>query len=402
MRLLFLALEPPFPPNDGGRIRTYHILREMARRHEVTLATFAADEETDRERLAALEALCRAVVAFPKPRAPRRTLPRKAFDFFRRRPACLSQYRSPALETALRRWAAERAFDIVHVDQILLAQYAEALRPLPAVLTHHNIEAEAQRRQIALDRHLSLWRRMLARLECRRWRGYELDASRRFGALACVSAREAAYFRRHVPEVPAVVVPNGVDTQAFRPVQRDSNEPILLYSGRMDYPPNVDAVRWCCEEVLPLVQRAIPAARLLIVGRDPTPEVRALAGRPGVEVTGTVPDVRPYYARAALYIVPLRFGAGTRLKILEAMAMGMPIVSTPLGSEGLDLRPGEDLVEADSAPAFARAVVELLSDGERRAQLSAQARRTVEARFDWRRIAAAQEEAYHLAIARSR
>ncbi|MGC8958956.1 MAG: glycosyltransferase [Chloroflexia bacterium] len=400
MRVLFLALEPPFPPNDGGRIRTYNILKQVARRHEVTLVTFAQAGQ-DQERLAALRGMCREVIPFDRPPAPARTLPRKAADFFRRRPACLGQYRSLALETALRRWAVERAFDVVHVDQILLAQYAEALRPLPAVLTHHNIEAEVQRRQIALDRQMSPWRRLRAWIECRRWRHFELSASRRFGALACVSERDAAYFRRYVPEVPAVVVPNGVDTQAFRPVERDGAEPVLLYSGRMDYPPNVDAVRWFGDEILPQVQRAVPAARLLIVGRDPTPEVRALAGRPGIQVTGTVPDVRPYYAQAALYVVPLRFGAGTRLKILEAMAMGMPIVSTSLGSEGLDLVSGEDLVEADSAPAFARAVVELLGDGERRARLGRHARRTVEARFDWSQIALTQEEAYRLAMDRN-
>lgn len=400
MRLLFLALEPPFPPNDGGRIRTYNILRQVARRHEVTLATFA-DGEQDQERLAALGQVCHQVVALSRPSVPARTLPRKVAGFFRRTPVCLQQYRSPALEAALRRWAAEGAFDIVHVDQILLAQYARALRPLPAVLTHHNIEAEVQRRQIALDRRMSPSRRLLARIECRRWRYYELSASRRFGALACVSARDAAYFRRHLPGVPAVVVPNGVDTQAFRPVNRDGAEPVLLYSGRMDYPPNVDAMRWFCDEILPQVQQAVPAVRLLIVGRDPTAEVRALAGRPGIQVTGTVPDVRPYYAQAALYIVPLRFGAGTRLKILEAMAMGMAIVSTPLGSEGLELRPGQDLMEAGSAPAFARAIVELLNNGERRARLGAQARRTAEARFDWAQIALAQEEAYRLAMDRS-
>ncbi len=370
----------------------------MARRHEVTLATFA-DAEQDRERLAALYDMCHEVLAFGRPQMPARTLPRKAAGLFRRTPVSLAQYRAPALDASLRRWAAERAFNVVHVDQLYLAQYAGALSPLPAVLTHHNVEAEGQRRGLERAGRKPWWRRFRAYLEWRCWRRFEIEISRRFGALACVSERDAAYFRRHVPEVPAVVVPNGVDTEAFRPADRNSDEPVLLHCGRMDYPPNVDAVTWFCDEILPQVRQAVPAARLLIVGRDPTPEVQALAGRPGVQVTGTVPDVRPYYAQAALYVVPLRFGAGTRLKILEAMAMGMPIVSTPLGSEGLDLRPGQDLVEADSASDLARAVVELLGDPGRRARLGKEARRTAVARFDWARIVEAQEEAYAIAMA---
>lgn len=400
MRLLFLTLEPPYPPNDGGRIRTWNILRQVAQRHEVTLATFVNPEQ-DLERLAALREVCREVVSFGRPQVSARSLSRKLAGLLRRTPGSLPQYHSPALDSALRRWAAERAFNIVHVDQIYLAQYAKALAPMPAVLTHHNVEAEVQQRRLALTRSRNPWRYLPSWLECRRWRHFELSASRRFGALACVSERDAAYFRQRVRGVPAIVVPNGVDTQAFQPIPRDHPEPVLLFSGRMDYPPNVDAMVWFCGEILPQVQQAIPAVRLLIVGRDPVPVVQALADRPGIQVTGTVPDVRPYYGQAILYVVPLRFGAGTRLKILEAMAMAMPIVTTPLGSEGLDLQPDQDLIEARSGSELARAIVELLGDHLQRVRLGEHARRTVVARFDWASIAAAQEEAYAIAMARA-
>lgn len=398
MRVLFLALEPPFPPNDGGRIRTYNILKEVARRHETTLLTFA-DPERDAKRLEALHPLCVDVMTVPLPVPPPRSLPRKVTGLFQRWPISLERYRSPTMSRLLRSLAQGSRYDVVHVDQIYLAQYAPDLHPLPAVLTHHNVEAEIQRRQLQ-TKPLSL-RRFLDTLEYHRWQRYEVAVSRHFSALACVSERDAAYFRRYVPEVPIVVVPNGVDTQAFRPPSERSEEPLLLYTGRMDYFPNVDAMTWFCDQIWPLVRQAVPSARLLIVGKDPLPEIRALSILPGVEVTGTVQDVRPFLDRATIYIAPLRLGAGTRLKVLEAMASGLPVISTPLGCEGLDLRPGEEILLAETAEEFAQTTIQLLGDPSLRRRLGEQARRTAEAHFDWGKIAAAQEKAYHLAIARS-
>lgn len=399
MRILFLSLYVPYPPNDGGRIRTWNILQQIAQRHEVTLGTFAK-AGGDREPLAVLRKMCREVVTVEQPQLPARTLLHRIAGLFRHTPASLRQYRSLLLSNALRRWAGERAFDVVHVDQIYLAQYAPALHPLPTVLTHHNIESEAQRRELQITPPRSALRRLLNRLENLRWQHYEVASSRRFSALACVSERDATYFRRHAPLVPAIVVPNGVDTQHFQPSEQSCQNPVLLFTGRMDYSPNVDAITWFCDEILPQVQCEIPTTQLLIVGRDPAPEVLELSAHPNVQVTGAVPDVRPYFAQAAVHIVPLRFGAGTRLKILEAMALGTSIVSTTLGSEGLDLEPEQDLAIADSATEFARCTIDLLKSSSRRDRLSAQARRTAEARFDWSIIAREQERAYQSAISR--
>ncbi len=395
MKVLFLALEPPYPLNDGGRIRTYNILKQVGRQHETTLLTFA-DPTRDAQRLEALRPLCADVLSVPPPSPPPRTLPRKAIGLFQRRPISLARYRSHAMARLLRFLARSRRYDVVHVDQIYLAQYAPDLSPLPAVLTHHNVEAEIQQRQLQA-RSPSL-RRLLDTLEYRRWRRYEVAISRRFAALACVSERDAAYFRQHVPQVPAFVVPNGVDTQAFCPPGRQTDEPVLLYTGRMDYFPNVDAMEWFCKEVWPLVRREMPSAHLSIVGRNPLPQVQALSTQPGIEVTGAVEDVRPYMARAAVYIVPLRLGGGTRLKILEAMAMGLPIVSTPLGCEGLGLHPGRDLLVAQTPVEFAWEIMRLLRDPKQRRQLGTQARCTAETRFDWAQIVAEQENAYRAAV----
>jgi len=396
MRILFLALEPPFPPNDGGRIRTYNILKQVTRRHEVILVTFAPPQQ-QAERLEALRPLCAGVFALPLPRPPRRTLLHKAAGLFSRRPISLARYRSPEMARLLHALARNH-YDVAHIDQIYLAQYIHDLHPLPAVLTHHNVEAEIQQRQLQA-RPPSL-RRLLDTLECRRWHFYEVAVSRRSAALACVSERDAAYFRQRVPNVPIWVVPNGVDTQAYRPPETEPEEDLLLYTGRMDYFPNVDAMDWFCREIWPRIRQEVPSARLQIVGRDPLPQVQSLGAQPGIEVVGTVADTRPYLSRAAVYIAPLRLGGGTRLKVLEAMAMGRPIVSTPLGCEGLDLHPGEDLLVAETAEEFAQVTVRLLRDFALGRRLGMQARRTAETRFDWTQIAREQERAYQAALDR--
>jgi glycosyltransferase involved in cell wall biosynthesis len=195
-----------------------------------------------------------------------------------------------------------------------------------------------------------------------------------------------------------------VDVDLYRPSgqppEPPPSKPVVLYTGSMDYPPNADAVTWFARAIWPAIQGQHPAARFLIVGRNPGSEVQALTTIPGISVTGTVPDVRPYFEQAKVYVVPLRSGSGTRLKILEAMAMGLPIVSTTLGFEGLDVRPGRDLLVADEPASFASAVVGLLADREARARLGIEARQTAEQRYSWDAVVRQQERAYELAVAR--
>jgi sugar transferase (PEP-CTERM/EpsH1 system associated) len=398
MNLLFLALELPCPPNDGGRIRTFNILKQATRRHAVTLVAFerAGDEAED---LSKLNALCRQVVLLPRPVTAPRSSAAKVRDLPRRYPPCLREYVSPQARATLARVLAQDQFDVAHVDQIFLSQYADTLAPLPAVLTHHNVEALVQKRGLSVRTDRFSYRWWAAWLDQRRWQRFEVDASRRFSALAVVSEHEAAYFRQRLPKVPVCVVPNGVDAEYFRPVSKPAARPSLLFTGRMDYAPNVDAVCWFCREVLPRIHAEQPEATFTIVGRDPTAEVRELAEIAGVSVTGTVPDVRPYFAQSAVYVVPLRWGGGTRLKILEAMATGLPVVSTMLGCEGLDLSPGLDLAVADGVEPFSAAVLQLLQSPTARAQLGQHARHSVEQRYDWRTIALQQERAYEVARA---
>jgi len=183
------------------------------------------------------------------------------------------------------------------------------------------------------------------------------------------------------------VIPNGVDSEEFFPEETVPQPNSLVFTASFTYPPNAEAMVFFCRDVLPRIRAAVPGTCLSIVGQRPGPEVEALGRLPGVEVTGRVPDVRPYLACAAVVVVPLRVGSGTRLKILEAMAMGRPIVSTSLGAEGLDIRPGHDLEIADDAASFAAATVALLRDPDRCVRLGTHARRTVIQRYSWSVVA---------------
>jgi hypothetical protein len=397
MKILFLALEPPYPANDGGRIRTFNILKQAARRHAVTLLT-SADPTGYPGAQEVLRDSCDEFIILPPPLLSQRKWTAKIGNLKRRYPVALDKHNSVEFRRKIKSVTSNTVFDLVHVDQIYLAQYIDILRDLPAVLTHHNAEVLAQRRELwrRKDRFRPYW--WLYWLEYLRWIRYETEISRQFNALVAVSELEADYFKSRAPNVPTFVVPNGVDTEYFKPAHQPSKSTALLFAGRMDYAPNIDAMTWFCRKILPNLQQSNPDITLTIVGRDPTSSVRKLAEMPGVSVTGTVPNVRPYYNDAALFIVPLRQGGGTRLKILEAMAMQMPIVSTKIGMEGLQLHPGQDILLADTANEFVSQLEHLIADPSRRDQLGKMARQTVLERYDWQVIAEEQEIAYQAAI----
>jgi len=216
--------------------------------------------------------------------------------------------------------------------------------------------------------------------------GYERRILSAFTHCLAVSDVDAARLRRLAPRAHVSVIPNGVDPDEFTPSAQTVQPDSLVFTASFTYAPNVDAMAFFCRQVLPRIRVAVPSVRLSIVGQHPGPEIQALQRLPGVEVTGRVPDVRPYLARAAVAVVPLRMGSGTRLKILEAMAMAKPVVSTPIGAEGLEVRAGYDIELARDPTAFADRTIALLHDAERRARLGERARATVLERYAWSSI----------------
>jgi glycosyltransferase involved in cell wall biosynthesis len=280
--------------------------------------------------------------------------------------------------------AKRKSFDVIHLDSIHLAGYLPLLRKtLPrarCVLDWHNIESELMGRYA--ESTPSAARKFYAKLTARQMRGLENSMLRScYGHVVC-SAREREALQRRNSAGRIALAPNGVDTGYFSPHNGAGARNRLIFVGQMSYQPNADAVTWFVREVWPGIQARYSAFDLSIVGASPGPEVKALANNPRVEVTGTVPDIRPFYSDAYAAIVPLLTGGGTRLKILEAMAAGTPVISTRLGAEGLPVKDGREILFADSPKAWIEAL-EALSNEERRAALVKQARQLVVNQFDW-------------------
>jgi glycosyltransferase involved in cell wall biosynthesis len=269
---------------------------------------------------------------------------------------------------------------------------------LPAVLDEHNVESEiAKRRQASILNPIHALRDYLAWKKLLKFETYWL---RKFSVCLAVSDRDADTLKRMGGGTEIYVVPNGVDTVHFAPPEppvsrRDLS---IVFVGTMHYRPNVDGVLFFCHQVWPSIQDALPNVKLTIVGARPVPEVVALRSLPGVSVTGFVDDVRPYLWQATVSVVPLRIGGGTRLKILESLAAGCPVVSTSIGAEGLDLEPGIDLLLADHPDEFAASTIRLLTDLGLREQLALCGQQTVGRLYDWKRIARRSERAYQRAL----
>jgi sugar transferase (PEP-CTERM/EpsH1 system associated) len=384
LRILLLSPWMPWPPHDGGRIRILHTIRYLSQRHHVTLVAPSRDRD-DAAPPSELTDLCEEIVTAPLAGGGRAQIARALSGGLRRRPLIESLHYGRALADQVRRLTATRSYDVVQVEFSWFTPYLQALHATcraRTVLTMHNVEslrfARELRSTTSIARRLVLsWDRLFAG----RW---EARAVSSVDAVAVVSDAERRWVEEAVPGARVTVAPNGVDTGHFQPLPASPGGP-LVFTGAMDYPPNVDAVTWFCREVWPILRRRAPALRLDIVGRAPDGRVRSLDGRERVRVVGEVPDVRGYLAQASAVVVPLRAGGGTRLKILEAMAMARPVISTTLGAEGLDSVAGSDILLADTPIDFAHAVEDVISSPDTAHRLGEAGRRLAVARYDWQR-----------------
>jgi glycosyltransferase involved in cell wall biosynthesis len=385
MRILFLNHVAPFPPFSGGDIRTYHLVRRLASRHEVTVVGFRSGRRFHYPPFPV------RVIEVPYQTPP---LWRQmhgsdkacALEAAERLATCdepwfVSCMASPTMTDALRDLGRQR-FDLAVIEHTDMARFLPDLPAgLPCVMNLHNVHALMAQREATEKTGADAER---AQREAERTRRFESWAVGRCDVSLAMSDAEADAARRLLGCRDVRVVPNGVDTRHFLPGAGPGEEGHLLFAGSMGYGPNVEAVQHFVSGIWPLVRREVPEATFHIVGAQPAPEVEALAGD-GVEVHGRVPDMGPYFRQAAVVVVPLLHGGGTRLKILEAAASARAVVSTPFGAEGLDLRDGQELLLADAPADFARAVVGLLRDPRRRLEMGRHARRAAQ-RYDWEGI----------------
>ncbi len=388
MEILVLAPYPPHPHYFGASIRTYSLVRMLAREHQVTVLCFASPEE--RAALGPLRELCAGVQTVDHPPGARRKRLYQIRALLARPYSYYATY-SPVMAAALARLLAQRRFDLVQLEGGDMAPYYKLPATILKVLDEHNIEYQLLERTWRQAR--SPLRRLYNRLEAQKLRRAELAACQRVDAVLATSDVDRAALARDVPEVPIHVIPNGVDTAFFMPDGAPEDPRSVLFTGAMDYHPNTDGVLYFAGEIWPRIRTQALESVLTVVGKNPPARVRALT-RDGIVVTGTVPDVRPWMRRAAVFVVPLRVGGGTRLKILEALASGRAVVSTSLGCEGLEITPGEEIIVADAPQAFADAVVRCLRDPVLRARLGARGRALVERRYRWEAIGATLNDLY--------
>jgi sugar transferase (PEP-CTERM/EpsH1 system associated) len=403
MNVLWLNAGLLLPLDKGGKLRTWHLMRHLARQHQITYLGFARQDQP-REDLDGMRQVCRELITVPRREVPKGD-PRFYLDaatyLASRQPYAVAKYASSEYASRLQALLGGNAFDLVVADFLPPVVNLPRRLACPSVLFTHNVEAEIWRRHAETTRHPL--RRALLRSQWRRMLRFEGAALDRFDLVLTVSEADRHTFDRLYPSAARRyhVVPTGVDTEYFAPAGRAERAGLagggsskhLVFTGSMDWLPNEDGMVYFCRDILPRVRQAEPTVTLSIVGRAPTPTVRRLAENAGVEVTGRVDDVRPHIARASVYIVPLRIGGGTRLKIFEAMSMGKATVSTTVGAEGLPVTPGKDIALADDPGRFAQAIVGLLRNHDHRQRLEGAARALVVQRYDWKIVARELEAA---------
>jgi len=384
--LLLLIHRIPYPPNKGDKIRSYNLLKHLARDYRVHLATFV-DDADDWQYVPKVEAMC-ASSHFARLN-PLKARVRSLGALVKNRSLSLDYYQ----DAGMARWV-EQAMAAHKVKRVMvfsspMAQYADGYRDARRVIDFCDVDSDKWRQYADKKSWPMSW---LYRHEARQLLRYERQVASQYDASLFVSAPEADLFRQLAPESVARIghFSNGVDTEYFSP-DHDFASPFaagtraLVFTGAMDYWPNVDAVQWFCDEVFPTLRAADAALAFYIVGSRPSPQVQALAQLPGVSVTGTVPDVRPYIRHATAAVAPLRIARGIQNKVLEAMAMAAPTVVSPQALEGIDAVPGAELVLADGAPAWIAALTALLarSNQDMSREMGCAARARVEHHYSW-------------------
>lgn len=401
MNILFLTQVLPYPLVGGPKIRAYYVLRHLAAQHQVTLVSFVREDDRP-EDVCHLEQFCQAVHTVPLERTPWKNFAAFIESLGTGRPAVIARDRLSAMQALLTHLARQTHFEAIHADQTSMAQYALfAQKAAPGrtrpriVLDQHNALYLVVKRQANLERG---WRRALWQREAAQLQKYEAALCQRFDHILTVSGEDRAALLALLPPTEATrigrrmtVMPICVDPAERPLVAPNGRGQGIIHLGTMFWPPNVEGVIWFAEAILPKILSRVPEARFIIAGKNPPPEVArlatanaGLAGR--VEITGYVADPESLLAQSRAFVVPLKSGAGMRVKILDAWLWGLPVISTTLGAEGIAVRPAENILLADEPDDFAGAVVRVLTEPVLAARLREAGRSWVESRYDWRQV----------------
>lgn len=382
MRILIVADHIPYPPLSGTSIRNYNLLKRMAHRHEVWLVCFA--REDDMAGIKHLRSFCRGVETVRVELSHALERPAQALEYILKgHPIELRHYYSRQLVEKIQHLSACVEFDVIDIIDSYMGLYLEALPKRlhkKTVLTFIDIVFGKYERIWRLEPTLARKLRMF--LFASSMRHWEPRYALRFARRIMVSDADGRLLQSQNQRLSYDVVPNGIDTALFQQLSSSAGSPALLFVGNMNYRPNIDAVQYFCAEIFPAIRSAVSGVEFFIAGINPGSEVRALECD-DIHVTGAVDDVRPWYERSTVCVVPLRAGGGTRLKILESMALGRPVVSTSIGAEGIEALDGEHILIANDPQTFAEKILYLLHNLPARERIIAHARELAVRRYDW-------------------
>jgi sugar transferase (PEP-CTERM/EpsH1 system associated) len=380
MKILYIVHRIPYPPNKGEKVRSFHQIQYLSKNHTIHLICLA-DEPDYLQYVQTLEKYCASVDVVYRDRSFAKLL--AILALFTRRPLSVGSFYSRKLQKIIFQKLGSEKFDVALVFCSSMAEYIRRMSAIPKVIDFVDVDSEKWRLYANHHPFPVSW---IYRLEADRLARYEMQIARDFHHSIFASEKEAGHLRCRVEGKTISAIPNGVDLDYFTPHDHetsDTDQPIIAFTGTMDYFPNVDAVRYFCREIFPLIRHSLPEAKFYIIGRRPTPEVRRLADLPNVIVTGSVTDVREYLARARVAVAPLRIARGVQNKILEAMAMGRPVVGTSSAFQGIQATLADGIWIADDPQAFAEAVLTLIQDQDLHRHCSFQARSYVQRYHQW-------------------
>lgn len=384
MKLLFTANRFPYPPYRGDKLKIYHLAKRLARKHELHLVTFLQDKN-DLQYLPELQQIFTEIHLVPLGRL--QSYRNSLFAFLRKEPFQVRYFHSAAMAEKIQQLQQQHRYDAVHVQHLRMAQYWAKDKSLPRILDLPDAYSLYWKRRIDTSKGLL---KAFTRLEQKRVLEYEAILEDYDLSLVC-SREDQEYLSKERGIGNVALLPNGVDLETFSGNHDYSGNRTILFTGNMDYAPNVDAVLYFATEILPLIRKQIPDAQFVIAGQRPVKKVQELAGE-GIQVTGFVKDLAASYAAAAVVVAPLRFGAGTQNKVLEAMAMGVPVVSRNIGFNGLNIKSGEGVILAMETEDFAAACIRLLQSETERRRVGEAGKTAVQQQFDWDVIAARLEQ----------
>ena len=382
MKILFIANRFPYPPFRGDKLKIYNLAKRLSEKNEIHLITFT-EQKSDLQYLDKLSPIFKRMEIVHLPKL--QSLFNSAIGLFQKLPLQVQYFKSNEFSVRLKQLLSEEKYDAIHVQHIRMAQYAIPYKQYFRILDLPDaFSLYWQRRKEVPRSFLSKW---LDNIESKRVINYEKYVLNEFD-LNLVCSREDQEFLIQTHKVDNIeLLPNGVDTQQFKPGKHDySHNATLLFTGNMDYDPNVDAVLYFVDEIMPIILKAFPNVKFLIAGQRPIDKVKALDNGKNIFVTGFIPDLSETYNSASVVVAPLRFGAGTQNKVLEAMSMGIPVVCSNIGFKGLGIDDGQGAFMRLGASDFADQVVKLLMDEKLREQTGKKGIEVIEKSFTWETI----------------